>query len=278
MRALLVLIVALALGCDKDAATPPMTASQTAEQTAEAVEELVNKLPEAPPREAAPVDVQIHGKFGTNGALPTPDGDKLVEVDPKAVAELNLVAQFRIESAFAERAIDPNESVLVQLGGKEADGLLVNARYQGKTASHHVVPASSGPELVSNLDHTMDRVLGALEEVRQRLAGRGQQHQEVDLLAAHRRPGPDETALAMAYKPHRRPVDLGLLGQERGAGLGIASEILPRRSRDIAPRAADPAVVVAQGRDAVARQMVGDVSLRLRHRSRLGQARSRHNR
>lgn len=162
MRVIIALLIIFAIGCDKDAAVPPSTASQTAEQTAERVEELVAKLPEAAPKKAEPANVQMHGKFGTNGALPTPDGDQLVEVDAKAVAELNLVSRFRIESAFAERAVDPNESIIVQLGGEEADGLLVNVRYQGRTASHHIVPASNGPELVSNLDHTMDRLLDEL--------------------------------------------------------------------------------------------------------------------
>lgn len=152
--------------CDREtegAKSPPASTTGPPEGS---VAELLDKLPEAsaPAAKAADIpDVQFYGKFGTNGALPTPDGERLVEVDPRAVAELNIVAQFRVESAFAERKADPSQSVLVQFGGAEDDdGLLVTVRYKGRAASRKVVPADNGPELVANFDHTIDRALDEL--------------------------------------------------------------------------------------------------------------------
>ena len=169
---LLVVLIALA-GCDKadDAAakqSSTASASTAGSTTGEAIEDLLAKLPEAAPEKVQPPKVQTFGKFGTNGAMPSPDGDQLVEVDSKAVSELNIVAAFRVESAFAERQVDPSESVIVQFGGEEADGLRMTIRYQGKSVSRNIVPANSGPELVSNLDHTTDRLLDELGVPRRR--------------------------------------------------------------------------------------------------------------
>lgn len=164
----LLLLIALA-GCDKQAETPvPSTSAGPGETTAERVEDLLAKLPDKAPVEVAPPKVQTFGRFGTNGAMPSPEGDRPVEVDAKAISELNIVATFRVESAFAERVVDPSESIIVQFGGEEDDGLRLTIRYQGKSVSRNIVPATSGPELVSNLDHTVDRLLDELGVPRRR--------------------------------------------------------------------------------------------------------------
>ena len=159
MRRIVILALLFALcGCDKDEEATP------AEGPASEVEELVAQLPEKPTPIAnrGPQNLQFFGRFGTNGAMPGLDGDSLVEVDEKAVAELNLVAQFRAQSAFVERDVDPDESLIMQFGGGEADGLRVTVRYQGKSVARNIAPANNGPELVSNMDHTLDRLLDEL--------------------------------------------------------------------------------------------------------------------
>lgn len=165
----LISLTLLFASCDKEASTDASSSATagtaaTINTPADSVEDLIAKLPDdAPPSRAPAPQVQLFGTFSTSGALPSPQGERVVEVDEKAVAELNMVAKFRVESAFAERAIDPSESVIVQLGGaEEGDGLLLTVRYKGKSSAHKVVPAGNGPELVSNLDHTVDRTLDAL--------------------------------------------------------------------------------------------------------------------
>ncbi len=165
MRTLTLLVLIALAGCDKapESTAPAATSGAAAEaaKAADSIDDLLAKLPEAAPvKEVAPV-VQSFGRFGTNGEMPGSDG-ALVEVDAKAVSELNIVASYRAQSAFAERQIDPKESVIVQFGGEETDGLLLTIRYQGKSVSRNIVPASSGPELVSNFDHTVDRLLDQL--------------------------------------------------------------------------------------------------------------------
>lgn len=164
----LLLLLALA-ACDKADETTGAGAT-----TGESVEELLAKLPAesrgvSPAQPAADLPlVQTFGRFGTNGVVPSLDGDRPVEVDERAVSELNIVAAFRVESAFAERQIDPRESVIVQFGGEENDGLLVTIRYKKRSVSRSIVPATNGPELVSNLDHTVDRLLDELGVPRKR--------------------------------------------------------------------------------------------------------------
>lgn len=153
-------------GCDKPAEekAPTTTAATTGEPS---VDELLGKLPKAqPPKGPAPVaeapQVQVVGKFSGNASLPTSGEPKPFQLDPKAVDELNIVGPPRIESAFLERTLGPEASVIVHLGGAENDGLMLTVRHAGRSASRPIPPANNGPELVSNLDHTLDRVLDEL--------------------------------------------------------------------------------------------------------------------
>ena len=153
-KRLLLVVMLTCVGCEREPATE-------VERLAAEVDKIAANAPTPP--QAPDVNVQVTGSFGVNGARPTADGEKLAEADSAAVAELNIVAKFRVETAFAERDVDAGESVLVTFGGPgETDGLLLTVRYQRAVKSHKIPPASNGPELVANLDHTLDRILDEL--------------------------------------------------------------------------------------------------------------------
>lgn len=167
MKTFILCFVLLAVtACDKGNETVETPAKATnAATTGASVDELVDKLPAAAPKQQPTPpkpDVQFFGKFSSNAARPTSAGETPVTLDPKALGELNVVAKFRVESAFVERRVTPGESIIVQFGGEDTDGLLITVRYGGRSASHKIPPANNGPELVSNLDHTVDRVLDEL--------------------------------------------------------------------------------------------------------------------
>ena len=160
----------LGAGCDKPDGEESQGTTTHATTAEPAVGDLLAKLPDpanAPksPTVAKQVPVvQFFGKFGRNAGLPTASGGLTpIQVDAKAIGELNIVGAQRVESAFVERDLISGESVIVQFGGADPnDGLLLTVRYAGRSASRPIVPANNGPELVSNLDHTVDRLLDEL--------------------------------------------------------------------------------------------------------------------
>ena len=168
-RLLLCLLLSTAAlsACDRDESTERVDEAKIQDKSMDEITELADKLPPASKKGSADVKkgderLQYMGRFTTKGAQPTLDGFDPVDVEPAAVEELNLVAKWRVESAFAERNLGPKEVVMIQFGGEGDDGLQVSIRVRGKASSHKVVPANNGPELVTNFDHTLDRVLDEL--------------------------------------------------------------------------------------------------------------------
>ncbi len=89
-------------------------------------------------------------------------------------------------------------------------------------------------------------------------AGAGHQHHEGDVPIAPRHHRGDDAALAMADKADMARVDLGLGRQEARRRVGVVGEVGAGGGRIVAGGGADPALVVAQHRDAMPGQVVGD--------------------
>lgn len=158
----LLILLSFGIACDK------RPASETGDNTPPAVTETTGQAFEPPDSpEVAPTEYR--GSFGKNAQRPVRDGaPQPVEIPTDVIEQLNATAQERIDSAFTMRQVSPDDSYVVTLGGAgESDGLLLTITHDGRSAAHHIPPATSEPELVSNLDHTTDRVLDELGVPRQ---------------------------------------------------------------------------------------------------------------
>lgn len=161
MKKQLLTAAVLVAACDKRPATEEAPERDSAETNAGQTSSA------EPPGSHARV-ASYEGTFDARAARPVSQGaPQPVELPRGVVDELNSVAPERIEAAFLGRKL-AGADVVVRFGGPDQnDGLLLTVVVGGRTASRAIPPATNAPEQVTNLDHTVERLLDELGISRQ---------------------------------------------------------------------------------------------------------------